>query len=76
MLVLSRRCQESVVVGGANGAKQVLKVTVLGVSQGKVRLGFEVANDVPVHRSEVWERLQTNARPSDATNGPVAPAGP
>ena len=57
MLVLSRRCRESVVVGGANGAKQVLKVTVLGVSQGKVRLGFEVANDVPVHRSEVWERI-------------------
>ena len=58
MLVLSRRCQESVVVGGANGAKQVLKVTVLGVSQGKVRLGFEVANDVPVHRSEVWEQIR------------------
>ena len=57
MLVLSRKCLEAVVVGGANGIEALLKVTVLGIERGKVRLGFEARDDVPVHRLEVWERI-------------------
>lgn len=60
MLVLSRKIQESVVVGGAEGFERILKVTVLEIEHGKVRLGFEVDKDVPVHRSEVWERIHSN----------------
>jgi carbon storage regulator CsrA len=37
------------------------QVTVLGIDHGKVRLGFEAAEDVPVHRLEVWERIRANA---------------
>jgi carbon storage regulator CsrA len=48
-----------VVVGGSGGFERLLKVTVLEIKNGKVRLGFEVDAEVPVHRSEVWERLQT-----------------
>ena len=33
---------ESVVVGGADGFERLLKVTVLEINGGKVRLGFEV----------------------------------
>jgi carbon storage regulator CsrA len=62
MLVLTRKCQEVVVVGGADGFKVLLKVTVLGIEQGKVRLGFEAADDVPVHRLEVWERMRAGAK--------------
>jgi len=62
MLVLSRKCQEAVVVGGANGLERLLKVTVLGISKGTVRLGFEAEDDVPVHRLEVWERIQAIAK--------------
>jgi carbon storage regulator len=57
MLVLSRKNQESVVVGGADGFHRLLKVTVLGIRGASVKLGFEVDADVPVHRSEVWERI-------------------
>ena len=57
MLVLSRKCQETVVVSKADGFNVLLKVTVLGIDQGKVRLGFEADTDVPVHRLEVWERI-------------------
>jgi carbon storage regulator CsrA len=57
MLVLSRKTQESVVIGGCEAFDRILKVTVLEVSGGKVRLGFEVDNDIPVHRAEVWERI-------------------
>jgi carbon storage regulator len=61
MLVLSRKSQESVVVGGISAVDPKLVVTVLGIQGGKVRLGFEVPVDVPVHRFEVWERIRMNA---------------
>ena len=61
MLVLTRRIQEAVVVGGAVGFERMLKVTVLEINGVKVRLGFEIDAGVPVHRSEVWERIQAGA---------------
>jgi carbon storage regulator CsrA len=74
MLVLSRRKYESVVVGGSGGRiEQILKVTVLEINGRSVRLGFEVADDMPVHREEVWHRLrariQPNNTPLDAQQG-------
>ena len=65
MLVLSRKNQESVVVGGANGSHPLLKITVLGIHGTNVKLGFEVDAHIPVHRSEVWERINANGQPSD-----------
>ncbi|MCI0380148.1 MAG: carbon storage regulator [Gemmataceae bacterium] len=65
MLVLTRKNLESVVVGGAVGFERMLKVTVLEVSRGKVRLGFEIAADVPIHRMEVWEKIQAGV-PKDS----------
>jgi sRNA-binding carbon storage regulator CsrA len=38
MLVLSRKSRESVVVGGSGGFEHVLKVTVLEIKGGSVRL--------------------------------------
>ncbi len=61
MLVLSRKNQESVVIGGDDGIHRLLKVTVLGIRGTQVKLGFEVDPDVPVHRSEVWERINAEA---------------
>jgi carbon storage regulator CsrA len=57
MLVLTRKSHEAVVVGGSVGFERMLKVTVLEIDRGKVRLGFEVDKEVPVHRWEVWERI-------------------
>jgi len=71
MLVLSRRCNEAIVVGAPDGMEsegkpftQMLKVTVLGMSQGRVRLGFEIADEFPVHRWEVWERIRASVKGS------------
>ena len=58
MLVLTRKSKEAVVVGGSGGFEQMLKVTVLEIRGGTVRLGFEVDAAVPVHRLEVWERIR------------------
>ena len=74
MLVLSRKNQESVVVGGSVGFPSLLKVKVLGIQGTNVRLGFEVDADVPVHRSEVWGRINGNGQAESLTRGPAPPA--
>jgi carbon storage regulator len=62
MLVLSRKKQESVVVMAASGCEQMLKVTVLEIRSGCVRLGFDASAEVPVHRAEVWERIRAESQ--------------
>lgn len=57
MLVLSRKTQESVAIAGPNGGACIAKITVLEIRAGHVRLGFEAAADVPIHRWELWQRL-------------------
>lgn len=56
MLVLSRKKLESIVVNGTNGFDRKIIVTVLEIKGRKVRLGFDAAADVPIHRMELWER--------------------
>jgi carbon storage regulator CsrA len=73
MLVLSRKNQESVVVGGSGGFERILKVTVLDIHRGTVKLGFDVDKEVPVHRLEVWERM-CDTPPDSPTGGSAAPA--
>jgi carbon storage regulator CsrA len=67
MLVLTRRQRESVVVGDpAGNIDQMLKVTVLEIGVGRVRLGFEVAGCIPVNRMEVWQRIHLGIAPKGA----------
>ena len=65
MLVLSRKNQESIVIGGSDGVQPMLKVTVLEIRGGKVKLGFEADPNIPVQRSEVWERIRTGEPTED-----------
>ena len=65
MLVLTRKNQESVVVGRSNGVERLLKITVLEIHGGRVRLGFEAGDDFPVHRREVCERIRAGGRPEE-----------
>ena len=51
MLVLSRKKNESIVIGGN------VTVTIVEVRGDKVRLGIEAPSDVTVHRSEVVEAI-------------------
>jgi carbon storage regulator CsrA len=67
MLVLSRKSDEAVVIGGSVGFERMIKVTVVEIRNGKVRLGFEADADVPVNRLEVWERIR---RETDLVGSP------
>ena len=69
MLVLSRKSYETVVVGGADGLDRLLTVTVLEIGPGKVKLGFEADGSIPVHRGEIWERIQAAHPPPGSPDG-------
>jgi carbon storage regulator len=58
MLVLSRRIQEAIVVGGTGGVNQLLRIKVIEIKGSTVRLGFEASPEVAVHREEVWGRIR------------------
>ena len=75
MLVLTRKSQEMVVVGGHSTFEPLLTVTVLEIRRDAVRLGFEAAADIPIHRWEVWQRLDNDAVPGSLV-GPVIPVAP
>ena len=51
MLVLSRRTDESVFIGDD------IKITVLDIRGGQVRLGIIAPESVKVHREEVYQRI-------------------
>src|SRR5438105_136484 len=59
--------------GGTAGSAPLLKVTVLEIRGGRVRLGFEAGGGIPVHRREVWERIRAGVGPGPPDAG-VAPA--
>lgn len=65
MLVLSRKRGDSVAVGEPENAGRTVKVTVLEIRQSQVKLGFEAPSDFPVHRWEVWERIQSELEADD-----------
>ena len=62
MLVLSRKSEQSVVIGGSGQFEQLVKITVVNICGGSVRLGFEANNEVLIHRAEVWDRLGLDGR--------------
>jgi sRNA-binding carbon storage regulator CsrA len=65
-----------VVVGEADSFEPMLKVTVVEIRGGKVRLSFEVDAAYPVHRLEVWERIRAAGGPERPTGDPAPVVGP
>lgn len=52
MLVLSRRKNESIMVG------EDVQIMIVGIRGGRIRLGITAPKSIPVHRMEVYESLQ------------------
>jgi carbon storage regulator len=55
MLILTRRVQETLVIG--EGVRAV-RVKVLAVRGNQVRVGIDAPKDIEVHREEVYERIR------------------
>ena len=62
MLILTRRVGETLRIGDD------VSVTVLGIQGQQVRIGVNAPKTTPVHREEVWERIQNEGN-SDEGNG-------
>ena len=60
MLILTRRMGESLMIGDN------IKVTVLGIKGGQVRIGVDAPKQVSVHREEIYYRIQKGKLPDQA----------
>jgi carbon storage regulator len=65
MLVISRRESESIVINGN------ITITVVRIQGDKVRLGVEAPANIPVHRHEVQEAIDSETERPRATDRPV-----
>jgi carbon storage regulator CsrA len=75
MLVISRRKNESIVIGldglqpDAKGEVTVTVVEIRPIGEGeyKVRLGITAPREAAVHRHEVWQAIR-GVQPDDASD--------
>jgi carbon storage regulator len=54
MLVLTRKKEEEIIIN------RNISVKVLGIENGVVKLGISAPSNVPVHRKEVQEKINSN----------------
>lgn len=66
MLVLSRRPQQSLLIG------HDVVVTVLEVNGDTVRIGIKAPSDVDIHREEIYRDLQKANKDAEAKPGSAA----
>ena len=59
MLVLSRKTNEVITIGDD------VQITVIKISRDEVRLGIAAPPDLPVHRLEVYEKIQREVHVRD-----------
>lgn len=71
MLVLTRKLGENIRIGDS------VKITVLEVRSGQVKLGIEAPPEVKVHREEIYARIQEENRRAQRwkPDGSPAPGG-
>ncbi len=56
MLILTRRVGETIMVGDD------IEVKVLGINGGQVKIGVKAPNNLPVHREEIYYRIQNEKK--------------
>lgn len=58
MLILTRKIGERIMIGDD------IKINILAVRGCQVRIGFQAPDEVPVHREEIYLRIQKEKQSS------------
>lgn len=61
MLALSRKIQETIVIGDN------IEITVLGISKDQVKLGISAPKNVSIHRKEIYLQIQEENKAASNT---------
>lgn len=56
MLALTRKVGQSIVIGGG------IEITVVEVKGDQVKIAINAPKEIPVHRKEIYEQIQTENR--------------
>ena len=68
MLILTRKKDESIVINDN------IEIIIVGIEDGKVKLGIKAPKDVEIHRKEVYESIQSeNKEAANAQNIDLSP---
>ena len=59
MLILTRRINEVLYIGDD------VQIEVLGIKGNQVRIGINAPKDIPVHREEIYQKIQREGRRSE-----------
>jgi len=62
MLVLSRQRDESIIIGDH------IVVTIVDIRGDKVRLGIKAPPEISVHREEIYNLIQQEAKQKETSN--------
>ena len=69
MLILSRKTEESIVIGDS------ITIKILGIQEGQVKIGIEAPKHIKVYRTELYEQIQkANMEASKAEKHSVSEA--
>ncbi|ADD79683.1 carbon storage regulator CsrA [Candidatus Riesia pediculicola] len=53
MLILTRKIGETLTIGDE------IKITILGIKGNQVRVGINAPKNIPVHREEIYQKIQS-----------------
>jgi carbon storage regulator len=65
MLILARKEQEAIMLG------HDIRITVLEVKDGQVRLGIEAPKGVAIYRQEIYDAIQAENKQAVASAKPI-----
>ena len=69
MLILSRKIEESIIIGDS------ITIKILGIQEGQVKIGIDAPKEIKVYRSELYEQIQNeNKEASKAEKHSVSEA--
>jgi len=67
MLVLTRMCDETIMIGDE------IEITIVDIRDDKVRVGINAPTHIPVHRKEVYNIIKRKSRRKNMIGEEIKP---